>query len=40
MALYCMGVMCSKPGGGTSQYLRIFFFFSCLGERLPKENAK
>lgn len=21
MALYCMGVMCSKPGGGTSQYL-------------------
>ena len=21
MALYCIGVICSKPGGGTSQYL-------------------
>lgn len=26
--------MCSKPGGGTSQYLRTFFFFSWRGERL------
>lgn len=34
MALYCMGVMCSKPGGGTSQYLRTFFFFSWRGERI------
>lgn len=22
--LYCMGVMCSKPGGGTSQYREGF----------------
>lgn len=36
MALYCIGVMCSKPGGGTSQYLRTFFFFSWRGERLGK----
>lgn len=34
MALYCMGVMCSKPGGGTSQYFFTFFFFSRWGERL------
>lgn len=34
MALYCIGVMCSKPGGGTSQYLRTFFFFSWRGERI------
>lgn len=34
MALYCMGVMCSKPGGGTSQYFFTFFFFSRCGERL------
>lgn len=40
MALYCMGVMCSKPGGGTSQYLRIFFFFSWRGERLVGGGAQ
>lgn len=40
MALYCMGVMCSKPGGGTSQYFFTFFFFSRCGERLlEKERA-
>ena len=26
MALYCIGVTCSNPGGGTSQYLYGFFF--------------
>lgn len=40
MALYCIGVMCSKPGGGTSQYLRTFFFFSWRGERLGKGEGK
>ena len=25
MALYCIGVMCSNPGGGTSQYREAFF---------------
>lgn len=37
MALYCIGVMCSKPGGGISQYLYGFFFLflrSGFGERL------
>lgn len=38
MALYCMGVMCSKPGGGTSQYFLTFFFFSRCGERLQDED--
>ena len=38
MLLYCSGVMCSNPGGGTSQYsegfLRLeYFFFSARGER-------
>lgn len=40
MALYCMGVMCSKPGGGTSQYLRTFFFFSWRGERLGEAGGE
>ena len=40
MALYCMGVMCSKPGGGTSQYLRTFFFFSWRGERLGEGGGE
>lgn len=40
MALYCIGVMCSKPGGGTSQYLRTFFFFSCRGERLREGGGE
>lgn len=39
MALYCMGVMCSKPGGGTSQYFFTFFFFSRCGERLLEEKT-
>lgn len=34
MALYCSGVMCSKPGGGTSQYLHARFFLLLLGEWL------
>lgn len=34
MALYCMGVMCSKPGGGTSQYLHPLFFLLLFGEWL------
>lgn len=38
MALYCMGVMCSKPGGGTSQYFFTFFFFSRCGERLLEDE--
>lgn len=41
MALYCMGVMCSKPGGGTSQYFfTLIFFFSRCGERLRAEREK
>lgn len=40
MALYCIGVMCSKPGGGTSQYLRTFFFFSWRGERLGEGGGE
>lgn len=43
MALYCMGVMCSKPGGGTSQYLQVRFFLVLLGEWLQeprKDTAK
>lgn len=31
MALYCNGVMCSNPGGGTSQYSEIL--------RLREERA-
>lgn len=34
MALYCSGVMCSKPGGGTSQYRHARFFLLLLGEWL------
>ncbi len=41
MALYCMGVMCSNPGGGTSQYLfTLIFFFSRCGERLSMETER
>lgn len=41
MALYCMGVMCSNPGGGTSQYFfTLIFFFSRCGERLHREKEK
>lgn len=35
-----MGVICSKPGGGTSQYLRTFFFFSWRGERLGRGEGR
>lgn len=35
MALYCTGVTCSKPGGGTSQYFfTLAFFFSRCGDQL------
>lgn len=40
IALYCIGVMCSKPGGGTSQYLQVLFFLVRLGEWLHAENTK
>ena len=30
MLLYCMGVMCSKPGGGTSQYREGFLRAACV----------
>ncbi len=41
MALYCIGVMCSNPGGGTSQYFfTLIFFFSRCGERLPMETER
>jgi len=30
--------MCSKPGGGTSQYLQVLFFLVRLGEWLDEED--
>ena len=30
--------MCSKPGGGTSQYLQVLFFLVLLGEWLKPEE--
>lgn len=38
MALYCIGVMCSNPGGGTSQYLQVRFFLVLLGEWLRERR--
>ncbi len=40
IALYCIGVMCSKPGGGTSQYLQVLFFLVRLGEWLDAEKQQ
>lgn len=42
MALYCIGVTCSKPGGGTSQYLQVRFFLVLLGEwlREPRKDTE
>lgn len=42
MALYCIGVTCSKPGGGTSQYLQVRFFLVLLGEwlREPRKGTE
>lgn len=34
MALYCRGVTCPKPGGGTSQYRHALFFLLLFGEWL------
>ena len=40
MALYCMGVTCSKPGGGTSQYLYGFFFELDLSADLLQDKFR
>ena len=35
IALYCIGVMCSNPGGGTSQYIEGFLRRLFLPRRSP-----